>query len=78
MKTAFELMLEAELSQRNRLREGSSPLPGDAVSDISVLLISKPLEELLLSESRRRGMSPCDLIILAIKSLPGGEHARLG
>ncbi len=68
-KTAFELMLEQDTEPRTRLRSEESPLPGSSVQDISVLLISRPLEELLLKESALRGISPCELIALAVRKL---------
>lgn len=72
-KTAFELMLESEAEEQPRLTETKSPLPGSAIQDISVLLISRPLEELLLRESASRGITPNDLIVLAVRSLVGSS-----
>ena len=68
-KTAFELMLEQDSEPRTRLRSEESPLPGSSVQNISVLVISRPLDERLHREADLRGMSIGQLIAQALDSL---------
>jgi hypothetical protein len=68
-KTAFEMMLESELDPNARLRGVKSPLPGSDVQDISVLVISRALDERLNREASLRGVSIGELIARALETL---------
>ncbi len=68
-KTAFELMLEHDADPRTRLRDVESPLPGNDFQDISVLIISRALDERLNREAALRGVSIGELIARALDTL---------